>query len=119
MTWMRNREAPSKDKPTWVYMVAETGVHDHLKVGIAIDVQKRLESLQGGNPRELIIVCACMFSTTLKALAVEKSILASHNRLASEWIKLQPVDGCAALRQAAQKVGHEIVEIQPIADLNA
>lgn len=80
-----------------VYII-RNGVNGHYKIGIANNVERRLEELQVGNPVELFIVCKFFFKSRKVANKVEKSL---HNRfkdhrVRGEWfskkIQLSKID---------------------------
>ncbi len=75
---------------TSVYFV-QMETSRHVKIGIALDVRKRLDSLRTGNPERLGVVATALMSAK-RASKLERELhgaLAEH-RLVGEWFRAGP-----------------------------
>ena len=72
----------------YVYFIQEgRGSHGNIKIGKANNVDKRLNSLQTGNPRKLTIMASIKCKCVLDALKLEKRLHNKFkaNRVRGEW----------------------------------
>jgi hypothetical protein len=98
-----------------------------VKIGISVDVQKRLASLQTGNPYPLVIA-AQFFCPNGLAETVERSFLEIESRvehrLAGEWFNYEPIAAVQlvnftirALLRFSGLSEDEVVELQDLIGL--
>lgn len=67
----------------YLYIIREEGKRPPVKVGVSMNVEKRLATLQTGNPRKLILVAKAHMGSKKKAYAVERMI---HKRFLEQHI---------------------------------
>src|SRR5215472_17484941 len=94
----------------FIYIIAEKG--GPCKVGRASDVNNRLESLQGGNPRLLELV---WHRETPHPVAVERmthSLLLRH-RIRGEWFSVLPREAIEAAEKAVSWRGDSVAAKVP------
>ena len=80
----------------YVYLITEKNnskKNKPVKIGYSNDPDKRLATLQTGNPRELIVAVAIAFDTELMAREAERALheLAErkYRRLVGEWFSIK------------------------------
>lgn len=87
----------------WLYCITEDGQQDTgpSKVGFTSSVNKRLSSLQGGNPRKLVVAWQIPMESRSQGFDVESYCLRrfrpnpystrdTRDRLLSEWVDASP-----------------------------
>ena len=81
---------PEKNKP-FVYFISDCS--NHIKIGVADDIRKRLLALQTGNAEELNLVFAFKVDTKNAALRLEKELhsLFKQHRVSGEWFEADPI----------------------------
>lgn len=98
----------------YVYCLTEDGGRQGpCKVGVATNLDCRLSSLQGGNPRQLWLEWYCLFQDRNRALDVERHILGrirsqeGRKRLRSEWLDATPDEVWLAGKQLTEAIWEE------------
>lgn len=82
----------------YVYFIKCLDDNGYIKIGVAQDVKKRLDSLQTGCPYPLKVICAIGCDNREHALATEKRLhrYFGHSRVGGEWfyggIKIDKLD---------------------------
>ena len=67
----------------YLYIIKEVGKRPPVKVGVSANVEKRLATLQTGNPRKLTLIAKIDMGSSKKAYAAEALI---HNRFLEQHI---------------------------------
>jgi hypothetical protein len=107
--WLADREIGRS--PTWVYLIREAGADPGIvKAGVTLDPHARLRDLQGGNPRQLEVLCAIRVSTGVMARRIEAMILTANLRLVGEWVRIEGADLPALLTTVAAKAGAQVID---------
>lgn len=69
----------------FVYFIQEgKGNHGYIKIGVSNNVNKRLDSLQTGNPRKLTLMASIKCDTPNNAYRLEKKL---HKKFKSQCIR--------------------------------
>lgn len=87
---------------TYLYVLVEKDTSRPIKIGIAEDIDKRLQALQTGNHRELAVLHQYLFHTRRGARRAEEL---SHAHFASallrgEWFDVEAADADRFIRTA-------------------
>ncbi len=89
---MRKERERSKWKKStqinWVYFI-QSGKNGPIKIGLARSIQKRLETMQTGNPYELRLITSVHCDSRAQAESLEKHFhrLFARKRLRGEWFR--------------------------------
>ena len=108
-----SRGDPDERALTSVYVIGSDRM-DAVKIGIAVDVQNRVASLQTGFPFKLQLYGA-FYSSRRRAAALERAVHAKLKEfdlhLNGEWFEISPEDARATIKKVAELEG--IVAISP------
>jgi hypothetical protein len=101
--------APSAEEvlPVGVVVYAISDGHEHHKVGVASNVQKRMKSLQTGCPRQLILSSYVECYDQHEAYRIEsaaKKALADKQAV-GEWFQINSYEAVQALHEAVHSCG--------------
>jgi len=79
---------------TYLYII-KSGAQDNapIKIGVAVNVEKRLDELQTGNPQELIIMYKIPMNSRAHAYMVEARLHRQfyRHRIRGEWFKARVI----------------------------
>lgn len=96
------RTYKTKAKKCFIYVLAERGVYDVVKVGITTSVERRLKEIQGGNWRALLVKAQFEFDDTSKGARVETKvrIKLSEMHIRGEWFGVDATRAISVIKQA-------------------
>lgn len=99
--------------PTWVYAIT---CREHVKIGIATHVEKRLKGLQGSNPFKVEIYGTRLFADYPLARLVETELhdeFAAHRGF-GEWFAVDPEAVMISLRRRDEHRRESLPPTEPI-----
>jgi hypothetical protein len=96
----RWKREPKGLKPTHVYVMT---AGDHVKIGLAEDVERRRLTLQGSNPQEVKVAATMLFPNFAVARSVERQLHAAfaERRGYGEWFMVPEATAALALMDYA------------------
>lgn len=80
----------------FVYFIRSGKLGNPIKIGYAVDVDKRINELQIGNPQKLHIIAAIPVDSKRQAQNIEKWM---HHRFKRKHIRGEWFNGCIKLKQ--------------------
>jgi hypothetical protein len=93
--------------PVGIVVYAISDGHEHHKIGVASNVQKRMKSLQTGCPRKLVLSSYVECYDQHEAYRIEsaaKKVLADKQAV-GEWFEINSYDAVQALHEAVESCG--------------
>ena len=89
----------------YLYAVGES-LAGPFKIGYAADVQKRVESLQIGNPRKLLLVCSVETKNYRRAERMAHHRAGWSNHIRGEWFSINGIAAKEAVLYGCEEAEH-------------
>jgi hypothetical protein len=101
----RWKREPKGLKPTYVYVMT---AGEHVKIGLAEDVERRRLTLQGSNPLAVSVAATMLFKNFAVARSVERQLHAAfaEQRGYGEWFTVPEATAALALMDYADMAFH-------------